>query len=401
MELLRLNKSIISRHRGERGAILPLAAIGMVVFLLAAGLSIDISHLYMVGTELQNAADAAALAAASALNSGAGGISQAVDRAVATVNKYEFDSTSVVIARGDVRFAVNLSEFDSGGTGRSEATAAADPANIRFVKVTISPKTVNMLFAKLAIGTNTVSLTRSAVAGQSVALNIFCNVVPLVPVQDDVTGAPLSVNPECPSQTVYTRGCTYTIRAEPGNQVSAGNYHILAFIYPFSSDRGGADLRRRLAIGTESCVVPNLIANTEPGVNAGPVRQGLNTRFDEYSGPVSPEEFPPDTNVKTGITYAQYISGQAAFQQAPSHPGVPLRRILILPIVNKSEFNQGRDEVHISKFAAFFMRDKVGNGNGGDLVAEYVSDRIVFGDGGYDPNGGPGNSQFTVAVLYR
>jgi hypothetical protein len=373
----------------------------MVVFLLAAGMSIDIGHLYLVGTELQNAADAAALASASALNSGASGVTQAVDRAIATINKYEFDSRSVVIERGDVRFAVNLSEFDNGGTGRSEATAAASPENIRFVKVTISPKSVGMFFARLALGSNTVSLTRSAVAGQSIPLNIFCNIEPLVPLQDDVTGAPLNVNPECPDLTRFTPGCTYTIRLNSGNQVSPGNYLILAYIYPFSSDRGGADTRRRLAIGTDGCIVPNMIANTEPGVTAGPVRQGLNTRFDEYYASLDPTEFPPDTNIKTGITYDQYISGQAAYQQAPSHPGLPLRRILILPIVNLSEFDQGRNELRISRFGAFFMRDKVANGNGGEITAEYVSDRVVFGDGGYDPNGGAGNSQFTIPVLYR
>jgi Flp pilus assembly protein TadG len=46
----------------------------MVVFLAAVGLCVDVSHFYVVNAELQNAADAASLAAASALNSQPSGI---------------------------------------------------------------------------------------------------------------------------------------------------------------------------------------------------------------------------------------------------------------------------------------------------------------------------------------
>lgn len=380
----------------QRGSILAVSAIGMVAILLAVGLAVDISHLYLVGTELQNAADAAALAGASALNSGSSGITMAVDRAVATMNKYEFNGTGVTINREDVSFAVNLSEFDGGGTGKSEAAAAASPQNIRFVQVTVPPKSVSIFFATVALAGNTIDLTRRAVAGQSVAINFICNIAPFSVVQDDVTGAPLNPDPGCPNQTVFTQGCTYTFRLSSGSGVSAGNYLILAL----GGDRGGADLRRRLGIGDDNCHTLCETASTEPGVTAGPVRQGLNTRFDIYEGAgLDPTNFPPDTNIRQNITYAQYISGD--FNQAPTHPGVPDRRVLVIPIINKSEYNQGRNEVRICRFGAFFMRQQVGGGNGGDLRAEYVSDRVILGDGGYNPGGGPGNPQLTVPVLYR
>jgi Flp pilus assembly protein TadG len=51
-------------RRGERGSALALSAIAMLSILLAAGLGVDISRFYTAKTELQNAADAAALAAA-------------------------------------------------------------------------------------------------------------------------------------------------------------------------------------------------------------------------------------------------------------------------------------------------------------------------------------------------
>ncbi len=71
------------RRRGEQGSVLAISAFGMLGFLLATGLCVDISHFYLVKTELQNAADAAALAGASALNSDDGGVEKAVDFAVA------------------------------------------------------------------------------------------------------------------------------------------------------------------------------------------------------------------------------------------------------------------------------------------------------------------------------
>ncbi len=46
----------------QRGVTVVLVAVLMVVFLGLAALAVDISHLYVVRNELQNAADAGALA---------------------------------------------------------------------------------------------------------------------------------------------------------------------------------------------------------------------------------------------------------------------------------------------------------------------------------------------------
>jgi hypothetical protein len=369
----------------------------MLAVLLAVGLAVDVSHLYVAGAELQNAADAAALAGASALNSNANGITVAVDRAVAAMNKYEFDKVSITIERDDVMFAVNLSEFDPDGSGGlTEAQAFADPDEIRFVKVKIPEKSVNVFFAGIALGSNIANMTREAVAGQSVAINYFCNVAPLSVVQDDITHAPLNVSPGCANNTEFTPGCTYTIRLAPSNSVSAGNYLILAI----GSDRGGSDVRERLALGTDNCYTFGDTVLTEPGVTAGPVRQGLNTRFDIYQGGnLDPSQYPPDINIMENILYEQY--GDPDYQQAPTHPGVLDRRVILIPIINLSEYDQGRNEVRIFRIGAFFLKRSVDNGNGGDIVAEYIDERIVIGDGGHDPDGDAGDPNLTVPVLYR
>ncbi|MFN0111874.1 MAG: pilus assembly protein TadG-related protein [Blastocatellia bacterium] len=398
-------------RRSERGSVLATATIGMVAFLLAVGLCVDISHLYLISSELQNAADAAALAGASAINSSAAGIEEATDRAVATMNNYEFNSTGVTIARSNVRFAVNLSAFDGGGTGMSEADAIASPTNIRFIQVTVPPKSITIFFAGMAMGSTTFDMSRKAVAGQSVAINYYCSLAPLSVVIDDATGAPLNPEPGCPNTTTFTAGCTYTMRApsngggngngngngNSGGSVSPGNFLALAI----GGDTGGSDLRTRLALGGKECFSLGACVMTEPGVNAGPVRQGINVRFDQYNAGLDATTYPPDTNIKAGITYTQYRSELSQHTVAPSHTGIANRRIILIPIINKSQYDNGRDDVCIAKVGAFFIRNPVPNGNGGDIRAEFIGDRVTLGDGGYNPGGAAGNPQLTVAVLYK
>ena len=77
------------------------------------------------------------------------------------------------------------------------------------------------------------------------------------------------------------------------------------------------------------------------------------------------------------------------------------RRVVLIPIVKLAEYDQGRDTVRFNRFGAFFLKTKVGSGNGGDIQAEYIDDRVVFGRGGYNPNGAAGDPLLAVPVLYK
>ena len=102
----------------ERGSILATSAIAMLAVLLAVGMGVDISRFYLSKNELQNAADAAALAAVSGLNGESSGIAIAVARAVETMNNYDFNHTPVSFPADNVKFAVNLEgEYMSAGCG--------------------------------------------------------------------------------------------------------------------------------------------------------------------------------------------------------------------------------------------------------------------------------------------
>src|SRR5690242_9153206 len=205
------------KNKRERGSVLATSAIGMLSILLAVGLGVDISRFYLTKTELQNAADAAALAAVSALNTSSLGITKAADRAVASMNSYDFNKTNITFPRENVLFAVNLD-----GPYMSEAAAQTQAANIRFVQVTTPDEPVGVSFAAVVLG-NTKNLSATATAGLSVSLNEFCNFLPVSVID---YGTPLSP------------GNTYTFRAGSGNMLSPGNYQILAV-----AGAGGQDVR--------------------------------------------------------------------------------------------------------------------------------------------------------------
>ena len=360
-------------RKQERGSILAISAIGMLAIMLAVGLAIDISRFYLTKTELQNAADAAALAGVFGLDGGTPGVHEAADRAVQVMNNYNFNKTGVSFPRDNVLFAVNLD-----GPYISEGSAAASPKNIRFVKVTTPDESIGVSFASLVLG-KTKKLSATATAGYSVPLNDICPWLPAF-VLDNPT------NPITPGQT-------YTFRLAPGDAISPGDYQLLA---PIQSGASGD--RQGMANGVNWCVKTGQVVPTKPGVSSGAIRQGINTRFDNYAAGLDPGQSPPDTNIAENITYAQYRD-KTVFK-APSHTGIDQRRVAFIPIATAPPGN-GRDEVTISRFGVFFLQTSVGGGNGGDLKAEYITDKVFAGNSSYDPGAGATNDKMTVPVLYR
>lgn len=368
-------------NRKERGSVLAMSTLGMLAFLLATGLCVDVGHLYLVKSELQNAADAAALAGASGLNSNESGIVIATARATAAMNSYEFNRKPTALDSTNISFAVNL------GGPYINATAAANIAKkIRFVKVTIPPKAVGVTFATMVLGTSR-SLTAEATAGMSVPLNRICDYIPLTVIDDNVR--------------LIEPGRVYTIRRQSGSFITPGNYQILAIDGP-----GGSDDRLGLAGGVKKCVGAGEYVKTKPGVTSGDVRQGINARFGEYASGLDPAQFPPDVNVAENIPDSTYelskLKGnEGMIQPPPRGTGIWDRRLVIIPIIKKSQFDNGRDSVQIDRFGLFFLRSKVSGGNGGEIVAEYLDTATVVGRGTFDPTGGTASPEMTIPVLYK
>ena len=152
---------------------------------------------------------------------------------------------------------------------------------------------------------------------------------------------------------------------------------------------------------------------TEPGVQAGPIEQGLNTRFDDYGGgaPNYSSSIPPDTNIAegtssgngsnqtwTGITYSQSQASSPFTAPSAGHVGVAGRRVLIIPIIQAGQFANGRTNVTVSDLGGFFMQTQA-VGTNGTILVEYIGDQAL-GVTGQDPND-TGVSNVVTPVLYR
>ncbi|HEX8097530.1 MAG TPA: hypothetical protein VF507_05815, partial [Pyrinomonadaceae bacterium] len=195
-----------------------------------------------------------------------------------------------------------------------------------------------------------------------------------------------------------------------GGSPSPGDYQILAV-----AGRGGVDVGFGIGAGVDACAEEGdtYEVDTKPGITAGKVRTGINARFDDYGGSqLDPTLEPPDTNVKEGIAWKDYVKYfgcgrpnaipcDSKYVQPPSHAGVDMRRVVLIPLVKVSEYDQGRGTVRFFRFGAFFLRTKAGSGTGGDIQAEYIEDRIAVGEGTYDPNGSAGDPLLAAPVLYK
>ena len=435
-----------SRRKGERGNVLAYTVLSALFLFLAVGLGVDLSHFYLAKTEMQNAADAAALAGASALTlPNPDRITAAVDRAVEILNsnKYNFNNRTFDVDRASlcgpgqacVMFAKNLD-----GTYVPEDVAHGDPVDVRFIRVTTPSKPVTVIFALPILGSS-LSLDAKAVSGLSKPGNAKYCPFPLSAVQcrpgttcefasefwgdcgDPRTGTPprppihtyTDGTPACDPTREFCKGCTYTVRSAGSGGPSPGNLGILG-----CAGSGCDEVRDALKAYGEGCECGlTSVGDSMPvqtGACAGPISDGLNVRFDRYQpggGPMAySPSFPPDVNVAQGISsgsganetwpgisFAQYQAGSPFVAPATGHTGVPERRILVLPVTYVQDWPTGSSgNVQARGFGAFFMRSQA-IGTNGDIKLEYTG-KNVTGITGIDTSG-TGSSNIVTPVLYR
>lgn len=357
--------------RGERGSVLAVTTIAMLGLLLATGLAVDISHFYTAKAELQNAADAAALAAASQLNSTSGGIKLATSEATKSLNEYDFKNL-VTLSSADVTFSNNLN-----GSYVDSATAQGNPTQMRFVKVTIPPKPVGVAFSSVVLGqTKTIGATATAGLSVGLTMNKFYTAYTFI----ESSAAPIS------------SGQVYTLNAQAGNVSSPTSYRVLA------GPDGDLILTGQIHaygyIGT-SYNVANLVQSEMCRY----AKIGMNTRFGDYTvhPNVNPTDEPPDTITQENITYAQYttMQGNGVVQAAN---GVRNRRIFTVPIALNTTYNTSSRTVTANRLAAFFVRRKVGTDC--TLEVEYVPGPVAVPDGTFSP-GSPVINGLSIPVLYK
>lgn len=392
-------------RKAERGSVMIMTAILMAGIILAVGLCIDIARLYMVRTELQNAADAAALSAARELSSGAGGIQDAVTRATTIVNNYGFNDSVVNVSAVDVQFAINLN-----GPYVSSATAQTAPANYRFVRVTTQSVSTPMLFSARVLGASR-SQTRNAVAGMSVGINTICDFFPFAVALNDSNPNDVGFTPPAPNTVM-----TLNFRQGNGNSFTLADKDYIIIEVPEISGNGAPETVRLSAGLTSICQTLNMNvpfhATPSSNQNNGPrqIADGTSTRFNIYAngpGNLNATDFPPDSNVAQNITFQQYNDRTAVTPPNPHGPGVDQRRILVVPIVAPGTYTGTPVGAPTLAFGAFFLKSvptvdspcsQAANGCA-HFNVEWIDERLVVGRGSFNPGGGTSN--LTLPVLYR
>lgn len=421
-------------RNNESGSVLILTVVSMFALVLMVGLAIDIGHFYLVKTELQDAADAAALAAAKDLNGTKEGITGARNRAMEVMNKYEFNKTDVAIPSANILFSINInsttreliSPMSYSAAYSYEETASASAPPIRFVQVTTPPYAIPVYFA-YTLG-NTTNKSATATAGLSVNSNVLCNFMPLSAVKCDPGASGCSLNvelpctptdPTCPYTTQYCAGCRYVIKGQPGpgSTISPGNWQALE-----AGGTGADPYRDALAGGVKGCTS---CLQAKTGSMRGPTAAGLNVRLGIYDPPLAPSfstQFPPDENVKQNVnnaTYEQGLTGPRTIDNflAPTigFPGVAHRRVLEIPMIEQSAYPNGSGSnacipltnPRWGKFLLVKEVPKTGPPGGclpgeceGDITAEYVGPATAPAGGGYVQGGGASTSVVTI-VLYK
>ena len=397
-----LNCAQPDRQRSnERGSVVMMTAVFMVILFLMLGLCIDVSRIYMIRAELQNAADAAALTAARELNSGTTGIDDAVARATSIVNTQGFEKFGVTIPAANVEFSANV---DDGYMSAAAAKAnAATAATIRYVRVTTQTTQTAILFGMAALGSTHLE-SRSAVAGMSRGVNTICDFFPV---------AVALTNPNPAPNTTMTLNFTQGTN----NRAELVDRDYIILEVPDITGNGAPETAVLSAGLTSIC--QSLNANVpfhmtpSANINNGPkqITDGVNTRFNVYangySNQLQPSTFPPDSNVQENITFDQYDNGTAVTPPNPNAPGQDDRRILLVPIVAPGIYTGSPVSAPTIKFGAFFLKRRLTFNNPcsssptacAAMEVEWIDESLILGRGFIDPT--DCSSNIALTVLYR
>lgn len=395
----RLNLSTDHQRKGERGSVVIMAAISMLLLILMVGLCIDIARIYTARAELQNAADAAALTAAKELDGSKDGVQAAFTRASQVANSYGFGKGNVTISQ--IRFAKNLyPDADYVDVN----TAALNPNNIRFVRVVTGTASTEMLFASSALGPSW-SENRQAVAGNSgITPTTLCDFFPAAVALKDLP----KVGDVIPLR--FNQGT--------GTEAVLNDKEYIILEVPDINGNGTGETAE-LTAGLENfckTLGDNIHMTPSSNKNNGPRNSGdgINTRFNDYANgygnALQPNVYHPDSNIKTGITDQEYRTGTperpTTNQQYMEHG----RRYLLMPIIDPNGPppllpSYPAYTTNIQHWGKFFLKDKakIIQGNcSADPDCGSITVEVVEISGPISPSIPTAeSSSFTLPVIFR
>lgn len=153
------------RRGAQRGAVAVMFALSLVVLMGFAGLALDGGRLYVNRTELQNAADACALAAARLLPPG-GGIAAATFLVAETSGRTLATRNSIDFQRAAIPADAVTVEFATAPTGAAWQLAGAADKDAVHARCRIAPAALALWFMPV-LGIKTAEVSAMAAATQA------------------------------------------------------------------------------------------------------------------------------------------------------------------------------------------------------------------------------------------
>lgn len=313
------------RRRRQRGSYVIVFALMLMPLMMLGGMAIDLSMAFVRRTDLQNAADAAALAAARALDGTTTGIDNADVRAATVINASFYGRTQMAWASAALSFSDRPDPNGTWLTG-SDASGAANVARMRYARVetaqlggrhgnvaTVFAGAIERVYATLKV-------SASAVAGRSQV-----QVTPLAICALDNQRVGAHNTPDGTLEWIehgFRRGVNYDLLNLNPVGTSPLHFQVNPVDFPpateSASNRALEALRPMVCSG--SMALPFLPDNTSVYVRQGfpaALSSALNSRFGSVAG-CDAVAAPADFNVKEYTVPAFWIT-------LPGAPSAPTR----------------------------------------------------------------------------
>lgn len=182
--------NVHSTARRQSGAVLLLVTFSLILFFGMATLAIDVGRLYIIKSQLQNAADAGALRAAKELDGSQTGVTRAATDGVTASTKNGGLLMTDPLQGSNVDITVGTNPYATGTGAWINPASVSGPNNYYFARAIVTAPNVRSIFAHV-LGIETNTLTAVAVAGKSWEGQIMPMFVPVVRRNSDqITGTP-------------------------------------------------------------------------------------------------------------------------------------------------------------------------------------------------------------------
>lgn len=292
----------------QRGAVAVVVGIAIFVLVGMIGLALDLGQMFVNKTELQNAADACALAAARELDGTSDGFDRgdAVGRLVGRENLVGFQKTQVALDGDDITYS---NQLDSGFSNKP-------PLDAKFAKCEVERNDIRMWFMGVrgfddqivrahAVATLAPSQTSCAIP---IGMCMESETAPTFGlVKGQWYGGKFKQDPSDPSGATYTGSFDWIDFTVPGGFDPEDD------LCSSGGGGGGANELRCLLSGPGQCQLPPVNTLVGQQGQIGSAAEAWNTRFGLYLGsPNITEELsksPPDF---TGTAYTKVGIGAAS-----------------------------------------------------------------------------------------